>query len=141
MTEIKHIPNSYLLQLLELNIAMHKHINSETNEYGATATLIHDINNQEDFTALGLYDEDKLIGFTTGYKFSKKCFLFSGIYVIIKNSKDLANLIQSSFDLAKSKGYSAWIADATNSNISSILEKFGATPVYTRYTANLLEEK
>lgn len=131
--EIKPIVNSDLVQLLELAIKMYKVIDPTTNEFGAVNTVMYEINTKEDFTAIGLYDEDKLVGFMTGYCFSKKQFHFSGIYVIIKNNEWTKQLIEYCLDLIKQKGYSAWSVDTTNGNISSIVEKYGAKELYTRY--------
>ncbi len=131
--EIRPIINSDLVQLLELAIKMYKVIDPTTNEFGAVNTVMYEINTKEDFTAIGLFDENKLIGFMTGYCFSKKQFHFSGIYVIIKNNEWTKQLIEYCLDLIKQKGYSAWSVDTTNGNISSIVEKYGAKELYTRY--------
>lgn len=131
--EIREISNDELLQLVALTTQMYKEIDPAINNFGAMATLVHDIQNKPDFFALGLFKGAELVGFTTGYGVSKKVFYFSGIYVIIKNNKHVKNLIDFSFAFIKDKGYSAWQADATNGNISSILEKYGAEAKYTRY--------
>lgn len=131
--EIRLIENKDIIQLLTLAIEMFKNIDNTVNEFGAINTIMHYANNEQDFTAIGLYDEDKLVGFVTGHCFSKKVFYFSGIYVIIKNNKSTKDLIEYSFDLVAKKGYSAWMVDATNGNISSIMEKYGAVVKHTRY--------
>lgn len=130
---IKPIPNKDLIQLFTLAIEMYKCMDPEINEFGAINTIMADINTQKDFTAIGLYDGDILKGFVTGHYFTKKMFHFSGIYVIMKNNPFTKQLIEYCFDLVKQKGYSAWSVDATNSNISSIMEKYGAKVKYTRY--------
>jgi hypothetical protein len=131
--EIRHIDNTELTQLLELAILMYKVIDPSVNEFGAINTVMYEINTKEDFTAIGLFDDNKLVGFMSGYCFSKKQFHFSGIYVIIKNNEWTKQLIEYCLDLIKQKGYSAWSVDTTNGNISSIVEKYGAEPLYTRY--------
>lgn len=133
MMEIKSVPNKDLMQLFPLLIEMHKAMDPETNEFGAINTFMCEINTKEDFTVIGLYDGDKLMGFVKGYCFSKNMFYFSGIYVIMKNTIYTKQLIEYCFDLVKQKGYSAWSLDATNGNISSIIEKYGAKVKYTRY--------
>lgn len=130
---IKEIINEDMLEFLRLNTLMYKRIDPTINDFGAVNTVVYEINTQPDFTAIGLYDKDKLVGFMKGYCFSKKLFHFSGIYVIIKNNKALKQLIEHCLDLVKQKGYSAWSVDTTNCNISSIVEKYGASPSYTRY--------
>ena len=122
-----------MIPFLELNVLMYKSIDPTINDFGAVNTVVHEINNMEGFVAIGMYDNDMLVGFMKGYCFSKKLFHFSGIYVIMKNNKDTKQLIEYSLDLVKEKGYSAWSVDTTNSNISSIVEKYGAKVSYTRY--------
>lgn len=131
--EIKLIENKDILQLLELSILMYKEMDSTVNEFGAINTVVYEINTQKDFTAVGLFKGPKLVGFTKGYYFSKKIFHFSGIYVIMKNTKYTKELIDFSINLVKEKEYSAWSARATNSNISSILQtKYAAKVEYTQ---------
>jgi len=135
--EIRIIENEDFLDLINLNYEMYKSIDPAINSVGATASLMHLISTKEDFLAIGMFEDNKLIGFVTGYKFSNKTYHFSGIYVIIKNNMNTKKLINFCFSLIKDKGYSAWQVDATNGNISSIMEKYGATIEYTRYCKEL----
>lgn len=131
---IKFIPDSDFGQLLILHAEMHKIIDPQTTDFGAANTLMFEINTKEDFIAVGLYaDNNELIGFITGYCFTKKLFHFSGLYVKIKNNIGTKELLDYCDKLVFDKGYSAWQVDATNSNISSIMEKYGAKAKYTRY--------
>lgn len=131
--EIKEITNDDIRQLIDLYISMLQSIDPKINDFGAINTLVYDIGNKPDYTAIGLYEGDKLIGFTSGYGKQNKLFHFSGIYVIIKNNVWIKKLIDFSFNLIEEKGYSAWQVNATNGNISSIMEKYGAIPKYTKY--------
>ena len=133
MMDIRQVQNNEFLQLINLNYEMYKTIDSAINSVGATATLIHEIMSKRDFYAIGLYEDTDLVGFVTGYQENEKVFYFSGIYVIIKNNEWTKKLIDFSFSFIKDKGYSAWQVDATNGNISSIMEKYGAIAKYTRY--------
>ena len=135
--QIKEIHNNDMFEFLKLTAEMYKSIDPTITDFGAINTVVYEINNQADFIAIGLYNEDKLVGFVKGYCFSNKMFLFTGIYVIIKNNKATKQLIEYCFDLIKQKGYSAWSVDATNSNISSIMEKYGAKAKYTRYVKEI----
>lgn len=116
---------------------MHKAINPSTTEFGATNTIMHQILTQKDFTALGLFDEGKLIGCTFGHKFKEKSFLFSGICVIMKNNEWTKKLIEFSFAHIKMMGYDTWEVDATNPNIGSIMQKYGAVQKFVRYEGAL----
>jgi len=132
---IRLLTNSDFLDVLPLNLEMHRCINASVNSVGATATLINDIMTKNDCIIIGLFDDvsNKLIGFTSGYGMEKNIFYFSGIYVIIKNNDKTKKLIDFSFDYIKQMGYTSWEVDTRNENISSIMEKYGAKKVYTRY--------
>lgn len=125
------------MQLTELVVDMYQSINAGINAFQAVNTLIHTINNKPGFLAIGLYDETALAGFVVGYEETKNIFHFSGIYVIIKNNEWSKKIIDFSFAHIKELGYTAWTADATNDNISSILEKYGAEVKYRRYYKEL----
>ena len=125
------------LELATLVTKMYKSIDSNITEYGAVNTLMHSIQ-QEDFICIGLFnDNNALVGCTFGHFFNKKSFYFTGIYVILKNNEWTKKLIDYSFDYIRERGYSSWLVDTTNPNISSIIEKYGATPKYTRYQGEL----
>lgn len=125
------------MQLVDLTVDMYKEMDVGVNPFQAVNTLIAYINNAKDFTAIGLYDDQTLVGFVTGYQQNEKTFYFSGIYVIIKNNEWTKKIIDFSFALIEERGYDSWEVDATNDNISSIMEKYGAVPKYTRYRKEL----
>ncbi len=131
--EIKEISNEDFMALACLRAAMYKEMDPSINSFGAVNTLVHEINTKSDFIAIGLFEDNALVGFVNGYAMSKNVFYFSGIYVIIRNNEWIKKLIDHSFTFIKDKGYSAWQVDATNGNISSIMEKYGASVKYTRY--------
>lgn len=139
--EIRKLENSDFLALLPLVVEMYRAIDKNINEVGAVATVLNDMLSQQDYLVLGMFDEGKLSGFVAGHYFQQnseqKTFYFSAIYVMIKNKIQTKELIEYAFEYIKSKGYSAWLADATNGNISSILEKYGASIKYTRYYKEL----
>ena len=135
--EVRLIKNEDFMQLAELVVDMYHHINTDINPFQALNTLVHMINNKPGFVAIGLFDETALAGFVIGYEDTKKTFHFSGIYVIIKNNEWSKKIIDFSFAHIKELGYTSWTADATNDNISSILEKYGAEVKYKRYYKEL----
>jgi hypothetical protein len=138
--EIKHINNDDFYQLVELTIDMYAEISKNINAFQAVNTLMHQINNMVNFQAIGLFDDTVLMGFVTGYEDSPGVFHFSGIHVTHKNSKDLKKLIEHCFALVEERGYTAWEVDATNENIASIMEKYGAQVQYTRYRKDIVKE-
>lgn len=135
--DIRLITDAEFIQLVELNSAMYASINPDINEYRATEILMTFIRSTEEFMSVGMFEENVLIGFVSGYKFSPTSFLFTGLYVVSKNSEWTKQLIEYCFDLIENKGYKRWEVDATNENIASIVEKYGAVPKYTRYVKEI----
>lgn len=133
LLEIKKLSNEHFMQLVSLNFDMYKSFDASINEVGATATLLHDINDFTDYTAFGLFNKDKLVGFVSGYCFTKKRFHFSSLYVKIKNNKNLIKLINHALKYVEEQGYTSWSADTSNSNMASILSKLGARVKYSHY--------
>jgi hypothetical protein len=135
--EIRLITDNEFIQLVELNAEMYAGINPDINEYRATEMLMTLIRSTEEFMSIGMFEENVLIGFVSGYKFSPTSFLFTGLYVVHKNSDWTKQLIEYCFDLIEAKGYTRWEVDATNENIASIVKKYGAEPKYTRYVKEI----
>lgn len=131
--QVKLIENDDFMQLVELNAKMYSSIDSNINSFQATNTLVTFINQGINFTAIGLYEDGVLMGFVHGYEEKPSCFCFTGLYVDVKNSEWTKKLIEFSFELIEDRGYKSWELEATNDNISSIIEKYGASIVYKKY--------
>lgn len=129
--EIKPIPNEQFMDLAILYVEMNKVLSQYIPAAPALYNLTHDLA-RPNFIALGLYENGKLNGFTTGYSLSEKTFYFSGIYVITRN-KNAKLLIEESFKGIEELGFTSWEADCNNEQIKSILTKYGAKPLYTRF--------
>lgn len=130
---LKLVDNKDFLQLVDVIANMYTAIDPDINEYQAVNTLVHMINSNKDFLAIGLYDEKVLVGCVIGYAYSPSIFYFTGIYIGFKSTEWTQKLIEFSFDKIKELGYKGYEVDATNANISSIMEKYGAEVKYTRY--------
>ncbi len=124
--DVRLIKDEEFLSLAIMYVKMNEPVAAAPALY----SLTHDLT-AKDFTAIGLYENDVLSGFVTGYALSHKTFYFSGIYVKVKN-KNVGKLIDYSIKYAKELGYKSCEANCTNSNIQSILIKKGAYVMYTR---------
>lgn len=133
---IRQLLNEDFPALVELNAKFYKTLPVTQDAFNATANLVKDVLQQPNFTAWGLFEGDKLVGFVTGYALSKKSFYFSGLYVIIRLNRNLKQLIEFCFREVAEKGFTTWEVDCTNKNITSMMEKYGAAPIYTRYVKN-----
>lgn len=136
--EIRFIPNTDFLQLGKLTVNMYYAIDKNINEFQAINTLVHSINTQKNFIAIGLYDDKILKGFVTGYEGGIDIYYFSGIYLEDKNTEYTKKLIDFSFETIKEMGYKGWEVEANNENIASIVEKYGAKMQHIKYRKEFL---
>lgn len=132
--KLRRLTNDDFASLSELNAAFYS---GKHSAFHATSNLIKDIETQHDFKAFGLFENNILIGFVIGYAIAKKVFYFSGIYVKIRLNRNLKQFIEFCFQEIAKDGYTSWEVDCTNANITKIMLKFGATPIYTRYGKQL----
>ncbi len=134
--EIRVLTDNDFDKLCELVVHMYKAIDGSITPFGAINSLMYFVA-QDGFLAIGLFKDDELVGCTFGYKFETKRFLFSGICVKIKNNEGTKKIIDFSFAHIKEKGYTGWQVDATNPNISSIMQKYGGVQKFVRYEGAL----
>lgn len=134
--DIRLIEDKDFIDLVDLNAKMYSEIDPSINAFQATNTLIAMVNSNS-FAAIGMYDGKILMGFVSGYRVND-VFYFSGIYSIERGIDVIQKLIEYSFEYVEKIGCKAWEADATNNNISSILEKYGAEVKYKRYRKELM---
>lgn len=135
--EIRRLNNSDFLALCSLQVEFYETLPVPADAFVAIDTLTTDAKCKFDFRAWGLFENDLLVGFVTGYANTKKSFYFSGLYVIIRLNRNLKKFIDFCFNEVETDGYTSWEVDCTNSNITSMMEKYGAAPIYTRYTKTL----
>lgn len=129
--EIKKVLNPDFMALVALWVEMNEVLSEPIHAPAAVYNLVTDLP-KRDFRCFGLYRDGVLSGFTAGYALSEKTYYFSGIYAP-NSSKNVAGLIERSFAEIAHLGYTRWEADCNNENIASILKKYGAVPMYTRY--------
>lgn len=119
--------------LVNLVPSMYKEMSPDINEFQSVNTLVHLVNSTENFLALGMFNGEELVGFTMGNSLGSGKFYFSGIYIDKKFRRYSKELIDFSFDFIRKAGYTGWQLDATNPNIGSIMEKYGAKTMYVKY--------
>jgi hypothetical protein len=135
--EIRRLTENDFKQFSALVIDMYKEVDATINEFQALNMLMHEVHGHDDFMAFGWFNDKKLVGMSYGRKFNKKSFYFSGIYVIIRNNEGLKKLIDFSFATIKDSGYTSWLADASNPNIQSILQRYDVAVKFIQYEGKL----
>lgn len=113
---------------------MYAALNKGINPFQAVNTLVHSINNEKDFIAVGLYEDGVLTGFITGNAFGTDSYYFACLYMETKGNPNIVKLIDYSIDFVQNTlGYKSWILDANNENMASMAEKYGAVMDSIRY--------
>lgn len=122
------------MQLATLYVKMYEEMNVGVNPFQAVNTLVHAVNKQVGFLAVGVYEEGVLTGFIVGYEFSENVFYFASLYMTKKNSGNLKKLIDYSLAIVKDDlKYTSWVLDAHNENMALMAEKYGAELQSIRY--------
>lgn len=131
--EFRLIRDNEFIQLVMLNSLMYAEMDIKINEFQATNTLFYFMKQGTNFRSWGLFDGDTLVGFVHGMDFNDTIYQYTGIYLLPSHRKYIKDLVESSFKAVEDLGYKGWEADATNSKIASILQKYGASVKHTRY--------
>ena len=124
---IKKISDEYFLELVALWCEMYRVIPTPYSAPEATYGLVQAMNEFKDFLAIGVFEENKLIGFITGYAHRTGAFYWSGIYC--PKSKYVKEMMDTAEKLMKDMGYKSWISDTEIPAVASLLMKYGGKPV------------
>lgn len=133
---IKVLTNDSFDDLLTLVKSLYKLTDPDRNSFQVINDLLVLINTKRDFTAVGLFRKNSLIGCIYGYEIAKNTFYISGLYCM-KNAEGLKQLLLFLKDLLRTKSYKAYKADTGNPRVQKLLENFGAQIYSTKYYGEL----
>ena len=136
MVKIKFIENKELDELLCLWYEYHKIVNPKVTKLNLVKYLIQ-ILDRRSSVAIGLYKEDKLIGFTLGYEISQGLFYWEGIYVQPNYRLYTYKLINYSEAILKENGYNFWITEANTKFGRNLLNKIASKLTNKTYIKEL----
>jgi len=125
----KVIEDKDFLQLLSLYIKMYKVIDPSLSNSVVSIILAEEMK-QPRFIAFGVFQEDTLIGFLSGYTEKPGTFFNSGLYC--ESKIKVRMLLEKSEQALKHIGYTSWTTEAKG-HIKSLAPKFGANIESIRY--------
>lgn len=125
MYNINLIDDSYLYTLLELHKEMRALISPEANNYSCVSQIIRELT-YKDARAVGLFFNEDLVGFVTGFAQTDTVYFFSGIYIVNGHRTKLLELLNAA-EAAIPSNYVSWESVAMSDSGSAMLEKFGAS--------------
>lgn len=129
--QVKPILDNDFAKLVNLYIMMYAALPTPVHAIAATHGLTSAVLNKPNFIALGLYIDENLVGFVTGYEIAPLDFYFSGIYAT--NPRHVKPLMDAAEKQINELGYKNWESDATSDNVEGLLNKYGAKPIHTKY--------
>jgi hypothetical protein len=136
--EIKIISDDYFVDLIQLYIQSYAVVPIKRTAVEATKILVDDILYKQDFCAFGLFKEQKLMGFLSGFGVTETTYHFSNLYTIMGFNRRLKELFDFSELAIKKLGYTNWESDCVTDNMCSVHKSYGAKQVYTRYQKVIL---
>ena len=126
---IRVITDEHFMELLSLYIKMYNYIDPSLRASQVSIILAEEMR-QQGFIVFGLFtDEDKLIGFLSGYN-QNGIFFNSGLYS--ESRIKVKELITKAETHLSHLGYLKWATEAKG-HIKSLAPKFGAKIDYIRY--------
>jgi hypothetical protein len=130
---IRVLNDKDFLPLLSLYIEMYKVIDSSLSTSVVTIILCDELK-QPDFIAYGVFHNDTLVGFLSGYTIKESEFFNSGLYCSFKTK--VQGLFAFSENDLRKRGYTSWSTEARG-HIKSLAPKLGAKIEYIKYKKEL----
>jgi len=135
--QIRALLNKDFLDLVNLYVNLKDVAYEYKNDiYLTTVSLVEDTL-RRNFLAVGLFFEDSLVGFITGYEYDKNDFIISGIFVKEQNRKNLKLLLDNFLSKVKKLGYKTYRAFCYSDNVISIMKKYLSKKVNVQYQGDL----
>jgi len=125
----KVLSDKDFMQLLNLYIEMYKTIDPALSNSVVSIILAEELK-KPGFIAFGVFQQDTLIGFLSGYQEKPNVFFNSGLYCSCK--LQVKKLLEESEKALKCLGYESWVTEARG-HIKSLAPKFGAYIELVRY--------
>ena len=135
MYNIKIIDDSDFYSLVELNKEMRASISESVHNFSCVSQLLRGLT-LTDALAIGLYKNEVLVGFVTGYGQSNYVYFFSGVYIQEGHKLQLLSLLKKAEKFLPSK-YITWESEASSLKGKNMLEKFGAVQTRLVYKKDL----
>ncbi len=136
MITIRVLNNKDFDSLVTLVIKLYKLINPERDSYQSINDFLTLVNTRIDFTAIGLFKENKLIGCIYGYALTKNTWYISGLYCR-KNPKGLKDLLDFLKDHLKVKGYIHYEGNTNQKVVKRLVKNRGAQELSIRFKGEL----
>lgn len=135
MVVTKQIDDYELIDLIQLYADYNKCLVTKHNKYNSTSILITKLQ-LPNALAIGLYKNDKLIGFTLGNSSSNKVFHFTDMYITPRYRFYIKKLLESSEAFIRPK-YKAWVSESHTKEGIEMFEHYGAQRTEIKYYKEL----
>lgn len=133
MVKIKIISDTDFIPLLELYIKMYSNIEDFSNV--KVSEILHQELMKPNYTALGVYRFDELIGYLSGYGETEDTFFVSGLYC--PTPLYVKRLFHGIENIMKDLGYKAWTTEYNKNDGKCLAPKFGAKEYIIKYKKEL----
>lgn len=134
MVKIKLIDNDDYLTLLKLYTKMYKIIDHKLNSFQVSLILNSEIS-RKDYYAIGLYKDNKLIGYVSMYAEDEDTMFITGSFIPI--ALYVRRLFDEVENHIKSLGYKAWTTEYNKNDGKCLAPKIGAKEFIIKYKKEL----
>ena len=134
--EVKKVEGNDTLALLVLFNKYNKSIGLNYTEFISSSILLTELKLGNNL-CLGLYVDEKLVGFSLGNKEPTRLFNILAIYVEPKYRLYAARACKIGEGYFKDFGCTGWVSDSMSSKGLRFMEKLGASPIQIKYYKEL----
>lgn len=132
---IKLLKEDNLYDLLLLHKEMHSLVNTEASNGAKVEALLKTLRFHSS-VALGLFYNETLVGFSTGYSINPETFIWDNLYIQDGHRIQAKNLCTEFESIIKKQEYKCWEATLVEQR-NKFAEHFGAEKIRTLYRKEL----
>lgn len=135
MYHINLVDEANFYELVTLHKELHDLITPKASNSTKVAGLIEDLKKPDAFV-LGLYKDDKMVGFLSGFRQDSETILFNDLYIQEGHRLQSKKLCDKAEEYIKQKGYIAWETSSIEA-VVTFAPNLGAKRIRTIYRKEL----
>jgi len=128
MYKIKTIEDKDFYKLLELHYCLQQELPTKHNKSISAIILCQELC-VDNKMVVGLYKDEELVGFISGYEETKEVFYMANFFVEKRYRFKTKSLMDYVENKTKKLGYKAWKCDSITKKGKNILTKYGAKEI------------
>lgn len=133
---IRQIDDENFFDLAELYHKYNQCLATKYNKSSSTQLLSNELR-VEGSLALGLFKDNKLVGFTLGKPYNNELYTFTAMYILPRYRYYMKHLFEASEQRAKEYSYTGFISESSTKEGINMHYKMGCSPIEIKFYKEL----